>query len=460
MTNLPPVPGLDLEDDALASPIFSGSAPADDAHRVAGNVRHSLIGTTAARVFGALGGLLAARLLGPTLRGEYAIAFTLATVGSMLSAAGLQFWVVVEVASGAGREMVGRTVAWHSTVVLTLNLAFVGLATLWPVLAFNLSVFEVLGIASFSTTAAIGMLTMAVPIGRRDMRAVAVATSTGSFMFAAAVALLLVTHHQSVALVMAAATLGSLVSTGLALRASTQLERDAREPSPSLSTWFSALRSFIGAGLGEVVLLGMLRIDFLLMAILLPLRDVGLYAVAVPATEVLWVVPDAASQVALPVAAETSDDAAVPQLFRASLAATAIAGVALTMVCPFVLPLLFGDGFRSAARAVPLLAVAALAAGAWRIAAADVAARGRTSARLYTAGIGLVAMVAIDLIVIPRWGIVGGSLGAALGYSVAATAMIIIWSRLPNAQARELIRFQKGDLTLWGRILRRPRAAT
>lgn len=425
--------------------------------RLAGNVRHSLLGTTAARVFGALGGLFAARLLGPALRGQYAVAFTLATIGSMLTAAGLQFWVVVAVASGAGRRRVGRTVALHAGIVVLLNVTFVSLAVATQTLAFGLDHWELVGIGMLSTTAALGMIFMAAPIGARKMRHVALASSVGACTFAISVGLLLVMNLPSVPLVVAAAALGSLVSSSIAFLSFWRLTIETRPTESTLSTWLGAIRNFLGAGLGEVVLVGMLRIDFLVMASLRPLRDVGLYAVAVSATEVLWVVPDAAAQVALPVAASGADLDTVPKLFRSTLMITAIAGLTLTIASPVVLPLIFGNGYQSASTAVPLLAVAAVAAGAWRIIGADVAARGRTSTRFYTALLGMLAMVALDMVAIPRWGLIGGSLGSAGGYLIAAFSIILIWGRLPGARPSELARFHRSDFTLWKQVVRRAR---
>ena len=47
----------------------------------------------------------------------------------------------------------------------------------------------------------------------------------------------------------------------------------------------------------------MLRVDILIVAAFLPLRDVGLYAVATALAEVLWIVPDGVAQVVLPTTA-------------------------------------------------------------------------------------------------------------------------------------------------------------
>ena len=99
----------------------------------------------------------------------------------------------------------------------------------------------------------------------------------------------------------------------------------------------------------------------------------------------------------------------------------------LSIVARPLITTLFGAWFAGAATAVPLLAVAAVAGGVWKVLGADVVAAGRTSPRLWSAAAGLVCMVAVDVVAIPPLGIRGAALGAALGYTVAALVLRRWW---------------------------------
>jgi O-antigen/teichoic acid export membrane protein len=131
-----------------------------------------------------------------------------------------------------------------------------------------------------------------------------------------------------------------------------------------------------------------------------------------------------------------------------ALAVTAAAAGALTIVSPVAIPLVFGDDYGRAWTAVPLLGLAAVAAGAWKILGGDMAARGRPSVRLRTALLGLCAMVAVDLLAVPSLGMVGASAGAATGYAMAALAMAAAWVRLPGSSAAALWRFGRADFAV------------
>src|SRR5262249_22622240 len=74
-------------------------------------------GAAGARVTGGVGGVLAARVLGPTGRGQLAVLVFVATAASMAASAGIQFWVAREVARCHGVHSVTRVVRIHILVI-------------------------------------------------------------------------------------------------------------------------------------------------------------------------------------------------------------------------------------------------------------------------------------------------------------------------------------------------------
>ena len=163
----------------------------------------------------------------------------------------------------------------------------------------------------------------------------------------------------------------------------------------------------------------MLRIDVLIVAAFLPLREVGLYAVATALAEILWIVPDGVAQVVLPTTAPP-DGAHTARLLRQSSLITLAGGLVLVVVARPAIDIVFGPAFSGAADAVPLLAAASLAGGVWKIVGAEIVGRGTIEPRLTNACLGLVVMVLVDLVAVPALGIGGAALGSACGYALAA----------------------------------------
>ena len=277
------------------------------------------------------------------------------------------------------------------------------------------------------------------------MGVVSTATAAASLVYLAGALVLLLLDRPSVPTVMALGAGGNVLTIAICARY-VRRHRDASPGSAGVGpTWTRALRFGAAGGAGELVLFGMLRIDFLLVAMFLPATAVGIYAVATALTELLWVVPDGTAQIALPSAAGTDADA-LPAVFRVALTLTAVLGVLLSLLAEPLLQIVFGAAYAPGARAVPFLAVAAVAGGAWKMLASDLAARHSTRDRLTSATTGLVAMVVADLVLIPAFGIAGAGAGAALGYVVAAAMVLRVWCVTTGHSSRVLVGIRVGDL--------------
>jgi O-antigen/teichoic acid export membrane protein len=266
------------------------------------------------------------------------------------------------------------------------------------------------------------------------MGVVGIATTLGAVTYACITLVLLVTDTDSVTLVVLGAVAGQLVVAGVALGCTRRaLVRPLSPLAPR--AYRSALAFSLPAGAGELVLLAMLRVDIVLVAAFLPVADAGLYAVAVALSEILWVVPDGVALVALPTSASDPEARRSRHLVALTVAVTVTGGVALSLAATPLIDVLFGSAFEDAASAVPLLAVAAVAGGVWKVVGAEIVAAGRTSPRFWSASAGLGAMVLVDVVAIPSLGIQGAALGAATGYAVAAGVLCRSWPWRTRARA-------------------------
>lgn len=398
-------------------------------------------GTAGARLAGAFGGLLAARLLGPSGRGQLAILVFLATAASMAAAAGVQFWTAREVARAGGTGVVAWVVRAHAVVMVAV-IAVVGLLTAGAIGSLAdvgwTAVWLTVGLA---VTNALQLVILAMPNGLRSMGIVAVALIVAGSVYVVVTAGLLALDERSVSLVLVGVIVGNLLSTLFVLGRMVHAPRGLEPARRGWTEYRQAVRFGLPAGAGELVLLAMLRVDVLIVAAFLPLRDVGLYAVATALAEILWIVPDGVAQVVLPTTARDPSTSPTPRLLRATLLCTGAAGLVLVLVAGPLIDLAFGPAFGHGAVAVPMLAVASLAGGVWKIVGSEVVALGHTRPRLWSAIAGLVVMVAADLVAVPGLGIAGAALGSACGYVIAAVVVTQSWARETRRSPRALLGF-------------------
>jgi len=407
---------------------MSSSAPDHGLRRA---IAFSSAGTTVARVTGAIGGVLAARLLGPSGRGQLAILTVVAVVGATAAAAGLQFWVAREVARSGGVRVAWRVVVRH-TAVIVMVVPLVGVLVGPALGAFaDAAPATVAAAVGLAVAGALAFILLALPHGMRAMGVVAAATTSAGAVYLSVTLVLCVAGIDSVALVLVGAALGQLASAAVSYRfAARSVHAAEGDDDFTHSGWVGYRRALaFGApgGAGELVLLAMLRIDVLVVAAFLPLEAVGLYAVATALTEMLWVVPDGVALVVLPTTARDPLASRTRALLLPTLALTAVGGLVLTLIDGTLVRALFGASFAGATAAVPFLAVAAVAGGAWKVIGAEVVAYGRTAPRLWSATAGLVTMLAVDLVAVPTLGIAGAALGSACGYLVAALVVARAW---------------------------------
>ena len=408
----------------------------------------STVGSAASRLVGAGGGVLAARALTPTGRGDLAVLVVLGAMGSIIGAAGVQFWITREVARTQSLGL-AAAVAWrHSLAVGAAFLVFASVVAPF-VVGRVVSANAYAALTADAITGAIALAVLAIPNGARAMGIFAAAMTAGAAAYAVGVGLLFIVGGD-VAAVLWCAVLGNVASVIVVLFA-LRPHREAQTVSRAVATqgWRNGVRFGFAGGLGELVLFGMLRVDFLILAAFRPAAEVGAYAIATSLTEMLWIVADASAHVALPAAADGAERSAaerLPAVFRITTAVGIVGAIVLTLTARPVIELGFGTAYTGGTTAVPFLAIAAVVGGGWKILAAEVISGRGTRARLTTAGVGIAAMVAVDLLLVPTWGMRGAGIGAAVGYLAAGALIVRIWSRESGRSARELLGLRRGDL--------------
>ena len=189
---------------------------------------------------------------------------------------------------------------------------------------------------------------------------------------------------------------------------------------PDLRLLREAIAFGLRAWLGGLAYLLNARVDQLLLGVLAGEAVLGVYAVAVNASEVLFYVPSAVAAALLPSLA-CCDRAALAdralRVFRA-VALVTVAGIgAATLLAPLLVPLVFGDAYR--ASVVPLLLLLPSALGFAANAVFSSALLASASPGLSSLGplVSLPTGIVLDLLLIP-------SLGAS-GAAIAASAALL-----------------------------------
>ncbi|MEZ4735131.1 MAG: polysaccharide biosynthesis C-terminal domain-containing protein [Caldilineaceae bacterium] len=181
------------------------------------------------------------------------------------------------------------------------------------------------------------------------------------------------------------------------------------------------------------------RLDVFLVNFYLGAASVGIYGVAARMAELVWNFPNAVSFVILPKAATSSAqtmNAFTPRVFRITLAITAAAGVGLATVGRPLISLIYSADFSSAYLPMLILLPGVILLGAGRVLTNDIAGRGYPEYNSINSGISLVITIVFDLLLIPRWGILGASAASTISYVVTFLSALLFYRRVSRHHTR------------------------
>ena len=175
------------------------------------------------------------------------------------------------------------------------------------------------------------------------------------------------------------------------------------------------------------------RLDTFIVSFYLGASGVGIYSVAVALAELLWHLPNAASFVIFPKASSTSGqelNSFTPRVFRLVLGVTALGAVAIALAGRPLIVLIFSDAF--AASYPPLLALlpGVVLLGGGKVLTSEIAGRGYPEYNSINAGLGLALTVILDLVLIPRYGVMGAAVASSVAYSAIFLLAVYFYLRI------------------------------
>ena len=230
----------------------------------------------------------------------------------------------------------------------------------------------------------------------------------------------------------------------------------ARRAGPRRGFLPAAFRFGVRSHLGAVTQYLQHRVDILLVGILLPLGDVGIYSVAVVVAELLWYVPNTLAAVLMPHVAVSSDEDATKltaAFCRGTVALNAILAAGLALICSWLIPWIL-PAFRASVQIIWLLLPGTIAASVFKVLSSDFNGRGKPLETFWPAAVSLSLCLVAGLLVIPRFGIIGAAVVTSGGYFLNACLYLRAFSRTASVSYADLLLVHSKDLLFIKGLLR------
>jgi len=201
------------------------------------------------------------------------------------------------------------------------------------------------------------------------------------------------------------------------------------------------------------------RLDVFLVAGFKGAAAVGLYGAGVVIAEALWMPSQAISTALFPtIATERTESARrsiTPLVARNTLWLTTILAGILFVVAAPVVDLLYSSGFSASAGVVRILAPGIVVFSAARVLGNDIAARGRPLVNSVVAAVSVVCNIALNVLLIPRYGIDGAAWSSTASYSLLFIATAAVYWRIAQVPLRVLVLPSREDGARYMRLVKR-----
>jgi O-antigen/teichoic acid export membrane protein len=304
-------------------------------------------------------------------------------------------------------------------------------------------------IAAATLVSALGDAGYVFLLGSNRLRPIALITASASWIYP----LLLVVLWSTVGLTVLRAAL--VWTAAESIRALAYLRQSTRGLALSRldpGLLLEAVRFGSRAWVGSLARFLNFRTDQILMGFLASEAALGVYAVAVNASEVLLYLPAATATALLPLAARADAGLQTEQAlraFRSAAVVTAAAALVAALIGPLLLPVVFGAPFE--ASVTPFLWLLPGALGFAATAVFSYALVAASSPGMSSVGpfVSLVVGIALDLVLIPRFGASGAAAAASAAFIAGGFAALIVFRRRNPFAWRSLLLPRRGDLAVF-----------
>lgn len=207
------------------------------------------------------------------------------------------------------------------------------------------------------------------------------------------------------------------------------------------------------------------RLDMFLVNSILNTTAVGYYSIAVLLVERLWLVSQVASTVIFPrVASETDEKKRLeftPLVARTVFWVTAFGALVLFLLSRVLIIVFYSDKFLPSLPPLQALLIGVVALAVGRVLALDISGRGKPILNTYVAAITLVLNISLNLLWIPKYGIVGAAWASTISYVILFMCTFLFYNSITGNSLKKVLLPQSGDWTIYKEtvisIIKRPK---
>lgn len=200
----------------------------------------------------------------------------------------------------------------------------------------------------------------------------------------------------------------------------------------------------------------LLRVDYLFVGTLLGSEQLGYYAIATAAVELMLIVPEAVTTPLMKRLLRQGTDVAVlvPLALRVTGAVMVVASLIMFAVGDHLIVLLFGSSYLPAYQPLVALLPGIVGLCFASILRLDLLGKNRGMTLSWLAGFGAFLNIVLNLLLIPRLGLLGAAWASSISYLAATVALMIVYRRLSGCPIKQMLLVSRADIGICLRALK------
>ncbi|MFH1074315.1 MAG: polysaccharide biosynthesis C-terminal domain-containing protein [Candidatus Firestonebacteria bacterium] len=197
------------------------------------------------------------------------------------------------------------------------------------------------------------------------------------------------------------------------------------------------------------------RLDAFLVNLFMDVVNVGFYSVAVSLAEVLWFIPGSVATVLLPKSSasdEKENNRFTPLVLKATFIITLLFAAVLFIGGSFFIKLLYTEKFLPALSALLILIPGTLIFSIQTVLSSDLVGRGKPGINTVISFIGLVVTLALDFLLIPKFGISGAAWASVASYATTSIITFVVFLKISRLKISSLFTLSKEECGFYKKL--------
>ncbi|MCF8340340.1 MAG: oligosaccharide flippase family protein [Chitinophagaceae bacterium] len=183
-----------------------------------------------------------------------------------------------------------------------------------------------------------------------------------------------------------------------------------------------------------------LRVDYWIIGLFNSKEQLGYYALAVRLSQLIWILPTLLAALIMPKVGKIDfKNQNIERLIRLIFSFNVFGALLLAFSSFYLIPLIFGKEFTRSILPFCLILPGIVLLSLQIILSAYFSGKGEIKTNLITSIVLLIVIILLDLLLIPRFGIIGASIASSFAYSISGLFTYFLYCRSVNYSFRKII---------------------